>query len=433
MLVRPALALALCGSLALQADLGMAQPSRARAVAVALVFEHQWIGPQEGYLKEVIARYEKLHPDVAIRESVVADTTKIITALSGGKPPDIVDFGLGQFVPELASKGALTNLDPYIAASRLDLGTYVPAGIQVVTYNGHRYGLPFMNFNHGLLYNKALFRQAGIARPPATLEELQADAYRLTRVDSTGKILQMGFIPDWPGGANGQDVNLVDYAWLFGGGWYDPKGKQLTADSPANVRALTWETRFYRKYGAQRIDDFVKSSGAYLSNDIFASGRLAMAFDGEWWLDFAPPTFIAQLGSAPFPAPRGQAGYTGTSFIDTNPQVIPAGSTHKQAAFDFIKWETTDAGVAASFGKRVFNLPQLKSVPASAISTDPRFKVFVDIAAGPNAHVFPRLSYAGEMVTKIQHAEAAALHGLGSPSGMLQGLQSDLQNSASGQ
>jgi hypothetical protein len=59
--------------------------------------------------------------------------------------------------------------------------------------------------------------------------------------------------------------------------------------------------------------------------------------------------------------------------------------------------------------------------------------VFVDIANSPNAHVFPRLSFAGEMVTKIQNAEAAALHGHGSPASVLHALQSDLQNSASGQ
>ena len=204
---------------------------------------------RKAYLKQVISRYEKLHPNIVIKETVVADTTKIITALSGGKPPDIVDFGLGQFVPELAAKGALTDLGPYIGASHLNMGVYVPAGVQVVTYNGHVYGLPFMNFNHALLYNKQLFQQAGISHPPTTLEQLTSDAFRLTKVDKSGKILQMGFIPDWPGGANGQAVNLVDYAWLFGGGWYNSSTQQVTADNPANIKALEWETQFYKKYG----------------------------------------------------------------------------------------------------------------------------------------------------------------------------------------
>jgi multiple sugar transport system substrate-binding protein len=310
---------------------------------------------------------------------------------------------------------------------------FVPASLQVVTYNGHIYGLPFMNFNHALIYNRALFRTAGIRRPPATLEELTADAYRLTKVEKSGQILQMGFIPDWPGGANGQAVNLVDYAWLFGGGWYDTHSSQITADNPANVKALEWEMRFYRKYGAQNIDNFVKSAGVYLSNDVFASGRLAMAYDGEWWLNFAPHKFIPNIGVAPFPAPEGLSRYTGTSFIDTNPQVIPAGVQHKQEAFEFIQFEATDPGVVRYFAQKAFNLPQITTVPASAVSTDPRYKVFVDLANSRNAHVFPRLSFAGEMITKIQNVEAAVLHGHGTPASALQALQSDLQNSASGQ
>lgn len=426
-----ALATFLCATPAIPADVAAARGSGAGNVT--LLFEHQWIGPQESFVKEVIRRYEKLHPNIAIKESVVADTTKIIAAMSGGKPPDIVDFGLGQFVPSLASKGALTDLGPYISASHLSMGVFVPASVAVVTYSGHVFGLPFMNFNHGLLYNTALFRSAGISRPPATAEELEADAYRLTKTDKSGKILQMGFIPDWPGGANGQAVNLVDYAWLFGGGWYDPRTQQVTVDNPANVKALEWETHFYKKYGARNIDNFVKSAGAYLTNDVFASGKLAMCFDGEWWLDFAPAKFVPNIGAAPFPAPVGLSKYSGTSFIDTNPQVIPSGSQHKQEAFDFVRFETTDPGVTAYFARNAFNLPQLKSVPATAVSADPRFKVFVDLANSPNAHVFPRLAYASEMDTKIQNVEAAVLHGQGTPAAALHALQQDLQSAASGQ
>lgn len=406
---------------------------RRSAPHVTILFEHQWIGQQEGYIKEVIRRFERLYPNITVKESLVADFTKIIAAIEGGKPPDVVDVGLGQYTPELASKGALTELDPYIKAAHLNMNVFVPAGVQVVTYGGHIYGLPFMNFNDALLYNKDLFRRAGISHPPTTAEELAADAFRLTKVDKNGKILQLGFIPDWPGGANGQAVNLVGYGWLFGGGWYDPKTNQPTADLPANIRALEWETQFYKKYGAQNIDNFVKSSGAYLSNDVFSSGKLAMAYDGEWWLDFAPSSLIPKLGVVPFPAPAGLSRYTGTSYIDTNPQMIPAGSQHKQEAFDFIRFESTDPGVTAYMAKRAFNLSQLKDVPVSQISTDPRFLVFVNEANGPNARVFPRLPYAAEMDTKIQNVEAAVLHGQGTAASALHALQADLQNSTSGQ
>ena len=400
---------------------------------VTLVFYNQWIGVQEKYLQEIIRRFEKLHPNIVIKESVVADTTKIIAAMQGGKPPDIVDFGLGQFLPEMASKGALTNLDPYVKAAHLNLGIFVPKALQVDTYNGHLYGMPFMDFNHALIYNTELFKRPGIARPPATLEELEADAYRLTRQDRDGKITQMGFIPDWPGGTNGQAVNLVDYGWLFGGDWYNSRTGQVTADLSQNIKALDWETHFYKRYGAKNIDNFVKSAGAYLSNDVFASGKLAMAYDGEWWLDFAPPSFEPKIGVVPFPAPRGLSRYTGTSFLDNDPQVIPSGSQHKQEAYEFLQYQSADPGVTRYMAPLVFNLSQLKDIPASAISKDPRFKVFVDIANGPNAHVFPRLGYAGEMDTDIQNVEAAVLHGQGTPAGALHTLQATLQNLAGGQ
>ena len=427
------LAAALC--LTVMPSVGM-HTTTARAASndkVTLVFYNQWIGVQEKYLQEIIRRFEKLHPNIIIKESVVADTTKIIAAMQGGKPPDIVDFGLGQFLPEMAAKGALTNLDPYIQEAHLNLNIFVPKALQVDTYNGHVYGMPFMDFNHALLYNTVLFKKAGIAHPPTTLEELEADAYRLTKQDKNGRIEQMGFIPDWPGGINGQAVNLVDYGWLFGGDWYNSKTGQVTADLPQNIKALDWETHFYKRYGAKNIDNFVKSAGAYLSNDIFASGKLAMAYDGEWWLDFAPPSFEPKIGVVPFPAPKGLAQYTGTSFLDNDPQVIPSGSQHKKEAFEFLQYQSADPSVTRYMAPLVFNLSQLKDIPAAAISKDPRFKVFVDIANGPNAHVFPRLGYAGEMDTDIQNVEAAVLHGQGTPASGLHTLQSTLVNLASGE
>jgi multiple sugar transport system substrate-binding protein len=407
--------------------------ARASADKVTIVLDNQWFGPQEADLKVIIARFEKLHPNIIVKESVVADPTKIVAAIQGGKPPDIVDIGLGQYLPELAAKGALTELDSYITAAHLNMNLFVPAAAQVVTYNGHYYGLPFMDFNDELLYNRDLFKQAGIAHPPATTAELEADAFRLTKQDKSGKIEQLGFIPDWPGGANGQAVNLVSYAWLFGGGWYNSKTQQVTADLPQNIQALQWETDFYKRFGAKNIDNFVKSAGVYLSNDVFSSGKLAMAFDGEWWLDFAPRAFVPKIGVEPMPAPVGLARYDGTSYIDTNPQMIPSGSQHKQEAFDFILYETTDPSVTRYFAPRVFNLSQLRAIPASAISTDPRVNIFVDAANGPNARVFPRLGYAGEMDTDIQNVEAAVLHGQDTPAHALQALQSTLENLSQGQ
>jgi ABC-type glycerol-3-phosphate transport system substrate-binding protein len=287
-----------------------------------------------------------------------------------------------------------------------------------VTYQGKRWGVPFMNFNIGLLYNKTLFQRAGIKHPPRTLEELTRDAARLTVVKN-GRIERMGFVPDFPGG------NLENYAWLFGGDWF--RGKTSIAGSAANVRALTWETSFYKKYGASQVKRFVAGFGQDLTAaDGFESGKLAMIYDGEWNLAFARENVPSlKIGAAPFPGPGGKRN--GTSYIDTNPQVIPTGAPHPKEAFEFIKWETTNPALCAEFATLVTNIPHLKKVPQTPLFRDPNFQVFVREANGPNAHQLPLTPISAQFTTNLTTAEQSALYGKSSPRQALSNLQKTTQ------
>ncbi|KEQ24524.1 hypothetical protein ET33_09625 [Paenibacillus tyrfis] len=60
------------------------------------------------------------------------------------------------------------------------------------------YALPFtVSMASTLMYNKKAFQDAGIAKPPETLEELFDTAKKLTKREN-GAISQIGFIPDYP-------------------------------------------------------------------------------------------------------------------------------------------------------------------------------------------------------------------------------------------
>lgn len=402
---------------------------------VTLTMWQQWGGGhEEAALKQVIKDYEKLHPNVTIKELPVTDNSKILTAISGGNPPDIIDLGSSATLGEWASKGALTDLTPFIKKDKsFKKDAFVPASWQPVTYKGHLYGLPFMNFNVGLLYNKKLFAVAGIKNPPTSLEELTQDAFKLTKKDSSGKITQMGFLPDYPGQTNGQVVALEDLGWLFGGQWFDSSSNKATANNAANVKALTWESQFYQKNGAQNVADFEKSAGAYLTaQDLFESGKLAMVYDGPWALSYIQqnvPSMANDIGVVPFPAPASNASATGTSFIDTNAQVIPTGSKNAQAAYDFIAWETSNPQVTNKFATLVNNLPQLKDVPDFKLASDPRFKVFMDEANSKNAHAWTPSSVSGEYSSKLAQVESDVLMGKASPQKALDQLNSDINGS----
>lgn len=394
---------------------------------VQLTMWQQWGGGhEEAALQSAIDKYERLHPDIHIKQTPVTNDAKILSAIAGGDPPDIVDLGTSLELGAWATQGALTPLNSYISAGKLDLSQFVPDALKPVTVKGQVYALPFMDFTTGLLYNKKLFAAAGISQPPTTLEQLTADAKKLTKQAPNGKITQLGFDPSWPGPDQGQVCPLEPYGWLFGGQWYNSSSDKLTPTDPANVAALTWETEFVKQYGAQNIANFIASSGAYLTaSDPFESGKLAMVYDGPWALAYIQanvPSLTSSIGVVGFPAPATDPQNTGTSFIDTNPQVIPRGAAHPQQAFDFIKWLTTDAQLTSSFANLVANLPQLKNVPSFALQKNPGFDFFIQNGASDHVHVWPQLPVSSEYQTKLCQAQDSAIFSQAAPSQALSSL-----------
>lgn len=394
-----------------------AAPHRSAHSVVNLVMWQQWGGGHEKRtLDKYIALFNRTHPTIHVSEIAVTDNSKIVAAISGGRPPDLMDLGTTQTIGQWAHDGLLQPLDSDINASHIDVAAFYPSGWKAVTFEGKRWGVPFMNFNLGLLYNRALFKQAGITHPPRTLEELDRDAAKLTVVKN-GRIERMGFIPDYPAS------NLEWYSWLFGGDWFT--GHTSSAASAANVRALQWEASYYKKYGASNVKRFISGFGQDLTAaDGFESGKVAMLYDGEWNIAFTHENVPSlQVGAAPFPAPANHANLTGTSYIDTNPQVIPAGSPHPKEAFEFIQWETTNPQLAAEYSTLVVNLPQLKSVPSTPLFRDPNFQVFVKESAGSNAHQLPMNPISVQFATNLGTTEQAALLGKSTPQQALLDLQ----------
>jgi multiple sugar transport system substrate-binding protein len=438
MSVRALIRSLVCGAVVVGSLTSAAAPVSASShKEINLTMWQQWGGGhEEAALDKIIKEYETLNPGVRITETPVTNSAKILTAISGGTPPDIVDLGTSLEMGEWASRGALLPMQQFISSSHLGLGVYVPSALDALSVDGQLYGLPFMDFDVGLLYNKALFKQAGLNPddPPTTTAQLQADAFKLTKQDKGGKITQLGFLPDYPGQSNGQVCTLEDMGWDFGGQWYNQKTRSVTANEPQNIAALNYEISFYSKYGASNMADFESSAGAYLTaNDPFESGKLAMVYDGPWALQYIEanrPSLAADIGVAPFPAPAGMPSLRGTTFIDTNPQVIPRGASDPQAAFAFIKWETTNPQVTATFAQLVANLPQLGKVPSFPLAKDARFQVFIKEADSHNAHVWPQLPFSTEYGVRLCQAQADALYGKSTAAQALDSLQTTMVSEA---
>jgi spermidine/putrescine-binding protein len=115
------------------------------------------------------------------------------------------------------------------------------------------------------------------------------------------------------------------------------------------------------------------------------------------------------LGAVRFPAPSPQND--GTTFLDSNPQIIPNGSSNTKAAFDFISWEATNPMITAKFANTVANVPQLVKVPHFALESDPLFRLYEQEANSPQAHVWQQSGNSSTYATELCQAQSSALVG----------------------
>lgn len=396
---------------------------------IHLTMWQQWGGGhEEAELQKIIDKYEKLHPNVTITQTPVTNNAKILAAITGGNPPDIVDLGNSLSLGSWATAGAVTSLNSMLTAAHVDLSVFNARALNGMKIGSTVYALPFQSFDAALLYNKKLFAQAGL-QPPATLRQLETDAVKLTKLNTAGQITQLGFAPNYPSAAQGQTCPLETYGWLFGGQWFNSQGKP-TPLTAGNVAALQWEQHFYTEFGAQKVSNFISGAGAYLTGaDPFESGKLAMMFDGPWTEQYAEannPAIAKDVGVVRLPAPTADPQNTGTTYLDSNPQFIPTGAKNAQAAFDFITWETTTPSVTANFADTVANVPQLATVPTFSLQKDPLFELYVKEAASPQAHTWTLSAQSTAYGTDICEAEQSALLSGTSAQSALQGVARNL-------
>jgi multiple sugar transport system substrate-binding protein len=338
--------------------------------------------------KQMQTLFDKYTAQTGIKVEVSAPLAddKILPALTGSNPPDVLVLSGGDLTKSYFKDGLLDELTGAIKTGSIDLTDFYPAPLSQCQDGAKIVCLPWGTDAYALLWNKDMFEAAGLDpnKPPATLEELVQYADKLTKVGADGKIEQIGFIPNQAWG----HADL--YARVFGGFWYSDDGKSLTANSQAMIDALTWEQGFFKKYGVDKIQAFASGFGEYNSaNAPFYDGKLAMIVDGEWQTG---PNFIPGLkpelnyGVAAFPPPAAHPERAGTIVNQGTVAVIPSGAPNKDASAKLLAWMMSPAIVAEEFCFNA-NLPTSKKAAQDPCfqKMGPKFQVFLDLMSSKNA------------------------------------------------
>ncbi|TDL33158.1 ABC transporter substrate-binding protein [Jeotgalibacillus sp. S-D1] len=288
----------------------------------------------------VIKAFEEQNPDIKIKAVYTANqgegqNEKLLTAVSGGNPPDVAYFDRFE-IGSWADQGSLEDLTELAEESGITKDTYYPFAWEEASYDGKLYGMPISTDSRLVYFNIDHFKEVGLDpnNPPETIAELEDAAEKLTIKDGK-RFERIGFIP-WFG-----QGWLYGWGWAFGGEFYDPETKTVTANDPKIVEALQWMTDFAQKYDVEDIAGFTDSQGDG-AMDPFLTNQLSMKVSGPWEVS-AIEKFNPDLnyGVFPMPTPNGENHTTWSGGWSV---VIPKGAENKEAAWEFMKFFSGEEG-----------------------------------------------------------------------------------------
>ena len=374
-----------------------------------------WVGWSARELKEfkgVVSEYDAKHSDVNVKVVGSINDTKITNAIRSGNAPDVVSSFTSANVGVYCGTGAWVDLSPYLKNDHIDLSQFPKTSLYYTQYKGKRCALPLLADSYGLYYNKALLAKAGIKSPPKTISELTADAKKLTQ-RSGGKITVAGFDPFW-------GMYMTNYAPLYGGQYFDGKGKAVLADRFAWSKLLRWQKSLVDWYGYDKLVRFQAGFGdEFSASNAFEVGKLAMMMDGEWRVAFiAAEHPELKYGTAPMPVDDAHPELYGAGSVNGTIIGIPKGGKNPDQAWALVKYLTTDNHALARFSNGIRNVPSTRSSAKSAeLKPDPNFASFIRIFNNKNSTTAPitaagnaNLSLISRFTVKYQAGKVKSLH-----------------------
>lgn len=310
--------------------------------------------------KALVKDFEKANPDIKVKYvNVPFDQAqnKFDTAAGASGAPDVLRAEVG-WTPAFAKKSYLLPLDGTDALAEKD--KFQASLVKQAQFDGKTYGVPLVTDTLALVYNKALFKKAGITEAPTTWAELKADAAKVK--DKTGA-----------DGYWGSAAGYYAQPFLFGEGTdtVDATGKKITIGSAEAKKGLTaWQGLFDGK-GLHKAD---ATADAYAHiQDAFVTGKVASIIQGPWEITnfYKGSAFKdkANLGIATVPA--GSAGKAGAPTGGHNLSVY-AGSdkAHQSASLTFVKWMTS-AKTQEQIALKNSTLPTRSDAYTAKVTADP--------------------------------------------------------------
>lgn len=407
---------------------------------VTITYLTHWSGPQVDQLKQAIAAYNKVEPNVTINVRTVPFGNLLTTITTqGGSASGPTIMGIyNLWMPQLVQNALLAPApDTNIQDIQQAYSSSINSAVQV---NGKTYGYPNEVDLYALNYNKALFQEAGIAGPPRTWNELVSDAKKLTKRDSSGNFIQQGFgiINSWNSGVVHPWLSLVN---SDGGQLLSSDHKPLLNTTPSEETTnLYYQLIFTDKTTDPAMNQAnASTTGPFLDN--FANGKTAMIIMANWWesdLQASMGNKFTNVATAPIPVgPSGNqsrsVSYSWSTVVNSH-----ASQAEQDAAWKFLKWlngPQSGQNGSSAMGDILMGMGILPSRTTDLQAHQSQLNspfISTYVAELPNSMPFPTVLGGDELTTSLQKSIESVMFGQNSPQQGMQQAQANLSQILSG-
>jgi len=273
--------------------------------------------------------------DDKIAVTVIPDNqmvTKLATGSQAGDVPDMLSFDL-VYMPDFMKAGFLKDITADMQGDP-NYASVAQAYKDIATYDGKIYGSGFTPDVSILIWNKDLFRKAGLDpdKAPATLQEIHEDA---TRIRALGDDIY-GYY--FAGSCPGCNIFVTSPMMVAAGGKLlptQPGDEAMVGDGVKDVLTemhAMWDEGLIPESaeadtGANFVANFqngnigIQGAGGFLISDLKANKP-----DMDFGVSFIPGTKEGE----------------NSAFVGGDVIAIPAASKHADLALQFIHWQLTD-------------------------------------------------------------------------------------------
>ena len=301
-----------------------------------------------------------------------------------------------------ARAGILANAPADVEGWVNTPGRYIKAAQQKAKYAGKVVGLPFFGGGPVLFYNKDYFAKVGIARPPATIDELYNDAVKLRLTDANRKLVRSGISLRLTGPTGGTQK----WAWIsnqYLGADCVVEGKTRgtyhgNLDNVESARALQWHVKLLQ--GKDKSDDWALKHDA----EGFAAGETAMFFRESYVIPYMKQN-APQINYGVALMPRDKYWRIYDWSVNA---CVPKSGAQQEAAWAFAKVMQREEVMEILFKDSGW-IPSRRDLSFSAVlSEEPRFKTFMNLPAGAETYFENDASSYTELWTKVGEILQAA-------------------------